>query len=53
MFQMRTIPVPPTQPRRQYAVAPKGDRFLVNMVVEPDVPTPLTLVSNWPAGLKQ
>ena len=53
MFQLRTIPVPATHPRRQYAVAPKGDRFLVNTVVEPAVPTPVTIVLNWPAALKK
>jgi len=53
MFQMRTIPVPPTQPRRQYAVAPNGDRFLVNTVVEPAVPAPVTIVSNWPSAVKK
>src|SRR5262249_48921758 len=32
LFQLRLIPVPPTQPRQQYAVTEKGDRFLVNTV---------------------
>jgi hypothetical protein len=51
LFQMRTIPVPATQPRRQFAVSAQGDRFLVNTVVEPAVPTPVTVVLNWARAL--
>ena len=50
LFPLRTIPVPPTQPRRQYGATAKGDRFIVNTVVEPAVPTPVTLVLNWSAA---
>jgi dipeptidyl aminopeptidase/acylaminoacyl peptidase len=53
LFQMRTVPVPPTQARRQYAVSSQGDRFLVNTVVEPAVPTPVTIMLNWPAALRK
>lgn len=53
MFPVRTIPVPATQPRRQYAVDSKGDRFLVNTVVEPPIPTPITIVLNWQAALRK
>ena len=53
LFQLRTIPVPPNQGRQQYAVTAKGDRFLVNTVVEPTTPTPVTVVLNWTAGLKK
>lgn len=51
LFPLRTIPVPPTQPRRQYAVASSGDRFLVNTVVEPLVPVPVTVALNWREAL--
>jgi hypothetical protein len=51
LFQVRTIPVPPTQPRRQYAVGSAGDRFLVNTIVEPLVPTSVTVALNWPEAM--
>jgi len=51
LFQMRTIPVPGTQPRRQFAVSTQGNRFLVNTVAEPVVPTPVTVVLNWARAL--
>jgi hypothetical protein len=35
LFQLRLILYPPVDPRLQYAVAARGDRFLVNMIVEP------------------
>ncbi len=53
LFPLHTIPVPPTQPRRQYAVTSRGDRFLVNTVVEPAVQTTVTVVLNWPAAVKK
>ena len=53
LFQLRLIPYPPVAPRLQYAVAAKGDRFLVNMIVEPNAVSPVTLVLNWTAALKK
>ena len=53
LFQVRMIPFPPTQSRQQYAVTAHGDRFLVNTVVEPAAPSPITVVLNWTAGLKK
>jgi hypothetical protein len=35
-----------------YTVAPDGHRFLVNALVQGSAPEPLTLVTNWTAGLK-
>jgi len=35
-----------------YDVAAGGDRFLVDMQIEPPAPEPLTVVQNWSAGLK-
>jgi Tol biopolymer transport system component len=37
----------------QYAVAPDGQRFLVNLPAETVTARPLTLVLNWPAEVKQ
>ena len=53
LFQLRMVPLPPTQPRQQYAVTAKGDRFLVNTLVEPPIPAPVTIVLNWTAALKK
>ena len=53
LFQLRMVPFPPTQPRQQYAVAAKGDRFLVNTFVEPPIPTPVTIILNWTAALRK
>jgi hypothetical protein len=53
LFQLRMIPLPPTQPRRQSAVTAKGDRFLVNTVVAPPVRSPVTVVLNWDAVMKK
>jgi Tol biopolymer transport system component len=38
--------------RAQYAVAPDG-RFLLNMAADNAATTPITIVHNWTAGLKQ
>ena len=38
--------------RRSYAVAPDGKRFLVAVASE-GTSAPLTLVTNWTAGLKK
>jgi Tol biopolymer transport system component len=35
--------------RQQYAVAPDGQRFLMNTVIEPPVAAPLTVILNWRA----
>jgi serine/threonine protein kinase/Tol biopolymer transport system component len=51
LFQLQIIPTPPTQGRQQYAVAGNGDRFLVNTIVQPAIPTPVTIVLNWQSGL--
>jgi len=53
LFQVKMIPLPPTQPRLQYAATANGNRFLVNTVVEPASPSPITVVLNWAAGLKR
>ena len=53
LFHARTLGMAPTQPRAQYAVTAKGDRFLINTVVEPPMPSPITIILNWTAALKQ
>jgi hypothetical protein len=49
-FQMTAISGEPF--RRAYTVAPNGQRFLVNALQRGGAPEPLTLVTNWTAGLK-
>jgi len=39
--------------RAQYDVARDGQRFLINMPVEEDAPSPITIVLNWTAALKK
>ena len=52
VFQTRLLPLHQVQPRMQYAVTAHGDRFFVNTVVEPAIPSPITVVLNSPALLK-
>lgn len=40
------------QPKQQYAVAPDGERFLMNVLVEENV-APITIVQNWAALLQK
>ena len=37
---------------RTYTVAPNGERFLVNGLLQGSAPESLTLVTNWTAALK-
>jgi hypothetical protein len=39
--------------RPVYAPGSDGRRFLVNVVVEQTAPSPVTMVLNWPAALKE
>jgi dipeptidyl aminopeptidase/acylaminoacyl peptidase len=41
------------QPKQQYAVAPDGERFLMNVIAEEANVPPITIVQNWTAGLKR
>ena len=41
------------QPKQQYAVAPDGQRFLMNVIAEEVNVPPITIVQNWTAGLKR
>jgi hypothetical protein len=40
-------------PKQQYAVAPDGQRFLMNVVAEEANVPPITIVQNWTAVLKR
>ena len=37
----------------RYAVSPDGQRFLINVPVEAQTSTPITIVLNWPTALKR
>jgi serine/threonine protein kinase len=37
----------------QYMVAPDGKNFLINTTAEGSAASPITIVTNWPAGLKK
>ena len=39
--------------RNEYAATPDGQRFLVNTLVESSASSPITVVINWSAGLKE
>ncbi len=39
--------------KAQYAVAPDGRRFLINVTVEEPVTSPITVVTNWAGDLKK
>jgi dipeptidyl aminopeptidase/acylaminoacyl peptidase len=52
LFEVKMIPLPPMQPRLQYAATADGNRFLVNTVVEPAAPSPIAVVLNWSEELK-
>jgi hypothetical protein len=39
--------------KAQYAVAPDGQRFLLNMTAADSATSPITVVLNWDAALKQ
>ncbi len=51
LFQAR-VPATGNQYRTNYAVTADGQRFIVNTRLENVAPTPLTVVLNWPAGLR-
>ena len=52
LFDVR-VPAPVLGTRSTYAVAPDGQRFLVNMWDPKAALTPITLVVNWPAAIKK
>jgi eukaryotic-like serine/threonine-protein kinase len=53
LFQARVPDVNPTGNKSQFAASQDGQRFLINKIVEKQVSSPITVVVNWPAELKQ
>ncbi len=39
--------------KQQCAVAPDGRRFLINITADESTTSPITIVTNWTAGLKK
>ncbi len=40
-------------PLQEYAVAPDGQRFLINITISEAGVSPISVVLNWQAGLKK
>jgi Tol biopolymer transport system component len=51
LFRTRLVGV--DQPKAQYAVAPDGQRFLMNVIADEATASPITIVQNWTAALKK
>jgi hypothetical protein len=51
LFRTRIVGI--DLPRAQYAVAPDGQRFLINVIAEDATSSPITIVQNWTAALKK
>ncbi len=49
LFRIRVA----SSPHRVFDVSPDGKRFLINSVLPPSAPEPITLVVNWEAELKK
>ncbi len=52
LFGLRTLLHPPTQARQPFAVSSDGQRFLVLTAVEPVSASPVTIILNWTAALR-
>jgi serine/threonine protein kinase/Tol biopolymer transport system component len=53
LFQTRIVGGSQGRERQQYAVAPDGQRFLINITADESTASPITIVTNWTAGLKK
>ena len=51
LFRTRLVGV--DQPKAQYAVAPDGQRFLMNVIADEVTASPITIVQNWTAVSKK
>ncbi len=49
LFRIRVA----SSPHRVFDVSPDGRHFLINSVLPPSAPGPITLVVNWEAELKK
>ena len=52
LFQTRIVGGGQSGWRQQYAVAPDGQRFLINITVDESTASPITIVTNWARALK-
>jgi eukaryotic-like serine/threonine-protein kinase len=53
LFQLHMLSLPLRYSRQEYAVTAEADRFLVNTLVEPPIPSPITVILNFDAGLRK
>jgi dipeptidyl aminopeptidase/acylaminoacyl peptidase len=53
LFQTRIVGGGTATTKPQYAVAPDGQRFLINITADESTASPITIVTNWTAGLKK
>jgi Tol biopolymer transport system component len=53
LFQTRIVGGGQSGWRQQYAVAPNGQRFLINITVDESTGSPITIVTNWARALKK
>jgi Tol biopolymer transport system component len=53
LFQTRIVGGGTAISKQQYAVAPDGQRFLINITADESTASPITIVTNWTAGLKK
>jgi Tol biopolymer transport system component len=53
LFQTRIVGGGLANGKQQYAVAPDGQRFLINITVDESTTSPITIVTNWIAGLRK
>jgi Tol biopolymer transport system component len=53
LFQTRIVGGGLAKMQPQYAVASDGQRFLINITADESTASPITIVTNWTAGLKK
>jgi hypothetical protein len=53
LFQTRIFGGGRPRLKQQYVVAPDGQRFLINITADESTASPITIVTNWTAGLKK
>jgi hypothetical protein len=53
LFRTRIVGGGQSSQSQQYAVSPDGQRFLINIIADESTASPITIVTNWTAGLKK
>jgi hypothetical protein len=53
LFQTRIVGGGSYSLKQQYAVAPDGLRFLINITDDESTTSPIAIVTNWAGGLKK